>query len=153
MIDTATILVADDSSDDIELLKRALQKAGLNNPVRYVCDGNEAIRYLTENDGSSSSGSPCPLLLLLDLNMPHCSGFGVLDWLRRHPHLQNLPTVVFTNSNQPSDIDQSLRLGAHGYWVKPSRFEDLVKLMAGLKETLRRVTERVESEFPLPAAA
>jgi CheY-like chemotaxis protein len=90
--------------------------------------------------------------MLLDLNMPYCSGFGVLDWLRQHPHLQSLPTVVFTNSNQPSDIDQSRQLGAHGYWVKPSRFEDLVKLMVGLKETLHRVTERVESEFQQPLA-
>src|ERR1044071_5393846 len=102
MIETAPILVADDNSDDVELLKRALQKAGVTNPVRYVCDGNEAITYLKENDGSgaaASAESPCPLLMLLDLNMPHCSGFRVLDWLRRQPHLQSLPTVVFTNSN------------------------------------------------------
>src|SRR5437016_1608510 len=119
MIDVATILVADDSSDDVELLKRAIQKAGLNNPVRYLSDGQQVIDFLKEGARSSTCGSSCPLLMFLDLNMPGCTGFAVLQWLRQQPHLRSLPTIVFSNSEQASDIEDSFRLGAHSYWVKP----------------------------------
>jgi CheY-like chemotaxis protein len=153
MIEAATILVADDSSDDIELLKRAIQKAGLKNPVRYVSDGQQAMDYLKGDSRSGPCGSTCPLLLFLDLNMPRCTGFAVLDWLRQQPHLRNLPTIVFSNSDHQSDIDHSFRLGAHGYWVKPSRFEDLVKMMLHLKEILGNVARKVEDDAAVPAAA
>src|ERR1051325_9926141 len=108
MIDTATILVADDSSDDVELLKRAIHKAGLRNPVQTVSDGQEVIDYLKESVNTSTagnSGNSCPLLMFLDLNMPRCTGFAVLDWLRQQPHLQSLPTIVFSNSDHQSDIE------------------------------------------------
>jgi len=152
MIETGTILVADDNSDDIELLKRAFESAGFKNPICYVSDGCELIEFL-KGTGNRSSASSFPLLMLLDLNMPQCTGFAVLDWLRKQPDLQNLPTIIFTNSNKQADIINSFRLGAHGYWVKPSRFEDLVKLVVKLKEILRRVARRVELEFPLPVPA
>ena len=152
MIDSATILVADDSSDDVELLKRAIQKAGLKNPVRFLDDGHAVMEYLRKTGDSAES--PYPLLMFLDLNMPRCPGFAVLDWLRQQPEFQNLPTIVFTNSELDSDREQSLRLGAHGYWVKPSRFEDLVILMQRLKEVLVRSVDKAgsESQCATPAA-
>jgi CheY-like chemotaxis protein len=155
MIDAATILVADDCADDLELLKRAIQKAGLKNPVQFVFDGEQAMEYLKPGPNSVVCGSGCPLLLFLDLNMPRCTGFAVLDWLRQQPHLRNLPTIVFSNSDHESDIDQSFRLGAHGYWVKPSRFEDLVKMMVRLKEILSNVARKLDTDtaiaMPVPA--
>ncbi len=153
MIDSATILVADDCADDIELLKRAIQKAGLKNPIAYVFDAEEAIEYLTTGLDSAPADGPWPLLFFLDLHMPRGSGFAVLDWLRQHPQLRNLPTIVFSNSDYPPDIDHSFRLGAHGYLVKPSRFEDLVKMMVHLKEILNNVARKLESDALVPVAA
>ena len=153
MIDAAPILVADDNSDDVELLKRAMVKAGLPNPIRFVTDGCQAIEYLQQSSELSTATASCPLLMFLDLNMPRCTGFGVLNWLRQQPHLRSLPTIVFSNSDQPSDIENSFRLGAQCYWVKPSRFEDLVKLMIRLKDILRDVASRLEPDAPLPVAA
>jgi CheY-like chemotaxis protein len=149
MIDAAPILVADDSTDEVELLRRAVKKAGLNNPVQFVSDVEQAIHYLKPGTQSSAAGTACPLLLFLDLNLPRSTGFAVLDWLRQQPELQSLPTIVFSNSDRQADIEQSFRLGAHGYWVKPSRFEDLVKMMVHLKEILARVALKVESDAAL----
>jgi CheY-like chemotaxis protein len=153
MIDSATILVADDCADDIELLRRALQKAGLKNPVSHVFDGEQAMEYLTAGLNSAPSAGPCPLLFFLDLHMPRCTGFAVLDWLRQHPQLRNLPTIVFSNSDYPPDIHHSFRLGAHGYLVKPVRFEDLVKMMVRLKEILGNVAQKLESDALVPVTA
>jgi CheY-like chemotaxis protein len=146
MIDGATILVADDSSDDIELLKRAIHKAGLHNPVEVVSDGEELIDHLKETESHSASGASCPLLLFLDLNLPRRSGFEVLEWLRQEPHLEGLPIIIFSNSDLPSDIDRSFELGAHGYLVKPSRFEDWVEMMVRLKEMIGHVARNLRPE-------
>src|SRR5437660_9488334 len=49
MRDGFTILVAEDSPDDAKLLECAIRRAGLENPVRFVGDGYEAIEYLQGN--------------------------------------------------------------------------------------------------------
>ena len=153
MIESATILVADDSSDDIEILKRAFQEAGLNNPITSVSSGDEAIEFLQRGEQGSGSDQACPLLMLLDLNMPGSTGFSVLDWLRRQPNLRSLPTIVWSNSDQPADIENCFRLGAHGYWIKPSRFEDLVKMITRLKELLVQIVRKLDPELPASVPA
>src|SRR4051812_10300998 len=105
---SAAILVAEDNTDDIELLRRAFDKAGLDNPVYYVRDGDEAIDFL-KGHGSDACGPACPLLLFLDLNMPKCPGFEVLEWLHQQPHLRSLPTIVLSNSDERADIENSFR--------------------------------------------
>ena len=90
------ILVAEDSHDDLLLLKRALQKARVLNPVLSVHDGEETIAYLQgEGPYSAREKYPFPILLLLDLNMPKKSGFDVLAWLQGRP-MKDLGVVVLT---------------------------------------------------------
>jgi CheY-like chemotaxis protein len=153
MIEGAIILVADDSRDDVELLRRAFQKAGIDIPIRSVRDGDEAIKYLDSSAGKEAAEQDCPLLLLLDLHMPRRTGFAVLEWMKQQPHIQSLPTIIFTDSDQEKDIQRCFSLGARGYWVKPSKFEDLVKLSVNLKSILGRVTKRVDHDYPALAAA
>ncbi len=153
MIDDATILVADDSSDDSELLKRALRKAGFTNPVRSFRDGLDLISYLNGMLLSENPEEPFPLLLFLDLGMPRCDGFRTLEWLHEHAPLRSLPTIIFSNSDEAVDIQRSFRSGANGYWIKPSRFEDLVTMVRQLREVLSVVTTKVELEFPMLVAA
>jgi CheY-like chemotaxis protein len=111
------------------------------------------IRFLQKEKACGEPNQPFPLLMFLDLNMPRCTGFGVLDWLRQQPELQDLPTIVFSSSEEGADIERSFQLGAQGYWVKPSRFEDLVQMMVQLKEILYKAVRRVEDEDPMPVAA
>ena len=153
MINSATILVADDSIDDVDLLKRAIKKAGLSNPVCFLSDGDQVIEYLQRERNSASSSSQIPLLMFLDLNMPRRTGFAVLQWLRQQPQFQNLPTIVFTNSDDRMDIERSFELGAQGYWVKPARFEHLVQLMERLRDMLLHAAQKAGEDFLLPVAA
>ncbi len=41
-----TILLVEDSEDDVFALKRALKLAGVQNPLRIASDGQKAIDYL-----------------------------------------------------------------------------------------------------------
>jgi CheY-like chemotaxis protein len=119
-----TILVADDDSNDIYLLKRAFLKAGIDVRMEFVQDGEQAIRFLKSR--TREQQAPIPELLLLDLKMPRVNGFEVLEWVRRQPGLKRLLVIVLTSSDEPRDINRAYDLGANSYLVKPCGIEHLM---------------------------
>src|ERR1700742_3810690 len=79
------VLIVDDNSDDIELMRLAFEKAKAPCGVVSVPDGAEAIRYLAgEGEYADRKAFPIPLLILLDLNMPRVNGFDVLAWMQKN---------------------------------------------------------------------
>jgi CheY-like chemotaxis protein len=125
-----TIVVVEDNTDDVTLLRRAFQRAAIANPLHVVGDGEAARHYLA---GEEAYGNriqhPLPALLLLDLKLPRLSGFEVLAWLRAQPGLKRLVTVILTSSPQTADIAQAYDLGANSYLVKPGNPQDLVAMV------------------------
>ena len=130
MLNDQIILLADDDPNDVLLIQRAFQKAGLRNVLKTVNDGDEAIRYLSgKGIYADRDKHPLPFLLLLDLKMPGTDGFEVLEWLRNEPQLKRLLVVVLTSSNLQADVDRSYELGANSYLVKPVSFDEMVHLI------------------------
>jgi CheY-like chemotaxis protein len=144
-----TILLADDDPNDVLLTERALKRIGPGGPVHVVQDGEEAVAYL-KGDGAFADRNrfPLPTLLLLDLKMPRRSGFEVLEWLRQQPGLRRLPVVVFTSSNQDSDVTRAYELGANSYLVKPAGFDNLVNMMKCLRSYWLELSEKPEIRAP-----
>src|ERR1051325_1772689 len=103
-----TILVAEDSPEDVFLLQRAFQKAGIDAPLVFVKDGEEAINYLAgTNQFADRTTHPLPGLFLLDLKMPKLNGFDVLEWLQKQSGLRRLLVTVFTSSAAPKDVNRA----------------------------------------------
>lgn len=145
--DAAPILIADDDSGDVLLLRRAFQKANLVNPLYVVSDGEAAIDYLAgAGPYRNRDDHPLPVLLLLDLKMPRKSGFQVLEWIRSQPGLRRLRVVVLSSSGQSADIDRAHDLGANSYLVKPPTFADLVAMVENLGAYWMILAERPELE-------
>src|SRR4051812_10461929 len=121
MADHSVILVVDDSDNDILLVRRALQKARVLNPLITVRSGEEAVQYLAgEGKYSNREEYPLPDLVLLDLKMTGMDGFEVLKWIRDHPTLRGMRVVVLTSSDRVFDVNQAYALGANSFLVKPS---------------------------------
>src|SRR4051794_12315353 len=101
MLEEAVILLVEDRGDDVLIVLRAFEHAGLKNRVIVCRDGEEAIQYL-EGEGMFANRKeyPLPNLILLDLKMPKVDGFGVLRWLKNHPELKHIVTVVLTLSSE-----------------------------------------------------
>ena len=77
------ILLVEDCAEDASLVQAAFKKWGINNPVRVVPDGEQAVDYLSGKAGfADRSQHPLPCLAILDLNLPTLSGFEVLQWIR-----------------------------------------------------------------------
>jgi CheY-like chemotaxis protein len=150
MLDDIPILVAEDDENDIFLLRRAFERVGIPNPLCFVRNGQEAVDYLAGTGRFAQRDlHPLPGMLLLDLKMPWMDGFDVLRWLRDHPEFDKLPVVVLTSSKLGVDVDKSRALGVYDYRVKPNAFEDLVHLLADVRQCW--LDERFNHFRPGPA--
>lgn len=134
------VLIAEDDPNDVVLLKRAFQKAGVNTPLGFVSDGQEAVDYLAgSNTYSDRTRHPLPHLILLDIKMPRFGGFDVLKWLRTQPGLRRLPVIMFSSSSEQRDVDLAHELGANGYAVKPTSPDGMHAVVLGLEAFWLRV--------------
>ena len=77
----AKIVIVDDESTTMEVVKAYLEETGYRNFVLI----EESIQALAALERQR------PDLLLLDLKMPKVSGFDLLRDIRKHPKLKHLP--------------------------------------------------------------
>jgi two-component system response regulator len=128
-VSSGTILLVEDNDDDAALVKLAVKHTGLLNRLVVARDGGEALDYVF---GVPATGIPSggrPWLVLLDLKLRRVGGLETLATLRADERTQHLPVVIFTSSNEESDVVASYRLGANSYIRKPHDFEDLASLL------------------------
>lgn len=124
------ILIVDDSEEDVELLKIAIRRARVPNPVQVVRDGQEAIDYLcARGPYEDRQAYPFPGVLFLDLKMPRLSGFEVLKWLKEHEQCKVIPVMVFSASGIDTDVTRAYQLCASCYLVKPNSLDELVTMV------------------------
>jgi CheY-like chemotaxis protein len=129
MKSNATILLAEDYDDDIALLQRAFLKAEISG-VKIVRNGDEIIDYLVGSGRfEDRTLNPLPDLLLIDIKMPRRSGLEVLRWIRGNESTRRLPVVVLTSSQNIRDVNEAYDLGANSYLIKPTDFQELVRLI------------------------
>jgi len=121
-----TILLAEDSEDDVTLVRMALERAGITNPLHVCHDGEEVVAYLSaQGPYTDRQKYPFPRLLILDLKMPKMNGLDVLRWLRAHPACSVIPTLVLSSSELRSDVQEAYSLGANAFAAKPSGLREL----------------------------
>jgi DNA-binding response OmpR family regulator len=131
---TTTILLVEDDENDTFFFQRALNKAGLTNPLQVARDGQEAIDYLRGGGKFAERAKfPLPGLILLDLKLPFVMGLDVLKWIRQQSDL-SLIVVILSSSQQDEDIAAAYRLGANAYLVKPADVSKLEGMVRGIND-------------------
>ena len=130
-----TILLVEDNEDDIFFMKRALKSAAIENPLQVVTDGQQAIDYLQGTEKfSDRTKFPFPLLVLLDLKLPHKDGHEVLSWIRAQSAFETLVVLMLTTSRERKDIEKAYLLRANSYLVKPPSAPELIEIMKAIKQ-------------------
>ncbi len=112
---TPVICVVDDSDDDLLVLKRALRKLDVDNPIYHFDKAEGALGFLTSREGQSAHVG----LVLLDINLPGTDGISLLKEIRRRNEIPGVPIIMFTTSDAPDDIRRSYRAGANAFVTKP----------------------------------
>ena len=135
-----TILLVEDSPDDVFFFRRAFQKANISATHDVAENGREAMRYL-KNEGRFADAAiyRWPEIVFVDLKMPEVDGFELLRWVSKEFSDTPFQTIVLTSSDEPQDYQQALDLGAHGYFLKPILPEQLLHVFDRLRQVLERV--------------
>jgi two-component system, OmpR family, response regulator len=103
------VLVVDDDESTAALIELTLHSIGCR--TRLAHTRQEIVDGLAEK--------PLPHLVLLDVLMPDADGFDVLNRIRQHPALQNIPVMMLTALGERKHVTRGLTLGADGYITKP----------------------------------
>jgi two-component system response regulator len=120
-----SILLVEDTEDDIELTRRALKKNRLTNPLVIARDGQEALDYLFGNEEP-------PAIVLLDLQLPKIGGLEVLRRLKSDPRTRLIPIIILTSSREERDVVDGYTNGANSYIRKPVDFDQFTEAVRQL---------------------
>lgn len=128
----ATIMIVDDDPAISTLISHQLRSLG----YRTVClhDGLQALQHLAVVQ---------PDLVLLDVMMPHMSGWDVCRQIRAS---SDAPIILLTAKDADADVITGLNAGADDYVTKPYR---IAQLHARIEAALRRSQQHAR---PRPAA-
>ncbi|MBN2706517.1 MAG: response regulator [Deltaproteobacteria bacterium] len=152
-----TILIVDDNLDNVNLLKKVLDKAGYHTICGY--NGEEAVRLAREN---------FPDLILLDIMMPVMDGFEACAIIRSDEITRDIPILMLTAKQEISDKVRGLEIGADDYITKPFHLQELLaRIRSRLKLTenhqrkvdqekhraLSRMVQGVEHEIRNPVVS
>lgn len=67
-----------------------------------------------------------PDLILLDINLPGMDGYQLLDVMRAHERLRNIPVVAISAGAMPRDIERGRAAGFNDYLTKPVNVTRLI---------------------------
>lgn len=106
--DKATILVVDDTPDNLSLMSGLLKD---DYKVKIATNGEKALQI-------ARSDNP-PDLILLDIMMPGLSGYEVISELKRDGRTKDIPVIFLTAMSEMEDEKKGLELGAVDFIIKP----------------------------------
>lgn len=134
-VNRARILVVDDDAVIREVLKKELDLQGYE--VRELADGRQAFSVAAEWR---------PDVILLDVILPGIKGTQVCAGLRGHPSTRQIPVIMLTSLDRPTDIVAGLEAGANDYICKPFNNLELRARIATHLRTSRILREMVDME-------
>ncbi len=85
-------LIIEDEADLSEIYSRALEGAGFETEI--IRDGSTALNRL---DGTS------PMIVILDLHLPHVGGATILEKMRAHPGFAKASVIITTADERLAD--------------------------------------------------
>ncbi|MEO8370254.1 MAG: response regulator [Candidatus Solibacter sp.] len=130
----ARILVIEDNSSDVFLLKRALKKHNLLFELVHLSDGSAALAFVRRQDTYAQTA--IPNLILLDLNLSKYTGEDILREIRKAPYLADVPVCVWSSSRSRQDEAMLKKLGVSRFITKPAGLEQFMEIGKIIKDLL-----------------
>lgn len=119
------VLIIEDDPDISRSIQYNLERTG-EYDVHVATSGEQGLEQLLRHP---------PDLLVLDVNLPHMSGFEICRRLRRDEATMHIPVVMLTARTAETDKVLGLELGADDYVTKPFSMRELI---ARIKAIMRR---------------
>jgi chemotaxis family two-component system response regulator Rcp1 len=136
----AQILLVEDNPGDVALIHEGLRESEFAPRIHVAQDGSSALEYL-RRCAQNQPDARRPDVVLLDLNLPDCTGHQILEKIRADPKLSLLPVVIMTSSSRDRDVSESYRLHANCHVTKPVSFDDFVRVIRSIEQFWLGVVE------------
>jgi len=145
------ILLVEDDTSDVQLIKLALSRTPGDINVIRVEDGDKAVDYLTGTAPYDDREKyPLPVTMVLDIKLPKRSGFEVLQWVRSQGSpIKRLPVMMLTSSKHRVDVNRAFERGANAYLAKPESIKELASLLGEFKGFWLGRVEFPDLEMPV----
>lgn len=101
-------------------IKKEFESSNFLNPVRVI-DGRFDFRKYFGNDGKATE----PLLLLIDLGLPHGKAWEIVESIRDRI-LDGLPAIALVDDSTELLLDRAFEAGMKTYVRKPLRFAEFI---------------------------
>jgi signal transduction histidine kinase len=137
--DKPFILIVEDSPTQAAELAEVLGGAGFE--TRIAPDGETALTVL-RNDHTVD-------LVLSDIIMPGLWGHELCRQIKSRRDFRDLPVILLTSLNEPSDIIHGLECGADNYVIKPFEPASLLRRIEGVLERPRSRWRRTASPISI----
>ncbi len=111
-----TIVIAEDSRVQAQILKRALE--GRGHAVHLGGNGVEALALVRQHR---------PAMLISDVEMPEMDGHALCRAVKGDPDLRRTPVLMLTALAATADILDGLQEGADAYVTKPYEAEHILE--------------------------
>ena len=121
----ARILIVDDESNNVQILRRILEREGFGR-IESTTDSREAASLYVQHR---------PDLILLDLRMPHLDGLDVMAQLNEIAEASYLPILILSGDLTPEARRDALSRGAKDFVGKPFQQDELLLRIQTLLET------------------
>ena len=121
----ARILIVDDEPNNVEMLRRILDREGFGR-IESTTDSREAASLYVQHR---------PDLILLDLRMPHLDGLDVMTQLNEIAEASYLPILILSGDLTPEARRDALSRGAKDFVSKPFQQDELLLRIRTLLET------------------
>lgn len=126
-----SILIVDDSADDLHLLQSLLSNAGYEDTL--AADSAAAAFRLLGLDGGKQSPHRVDLILM-DIVMPSMSGIEACRQIKAVERFRDIPIIMVTVKTDPVDLQLAFAAGAIDYVAKPiSKIELLTRVRCVLR--------------------
>ncbi len=121
------ILIVDDATDTVELLRKRFHSEGYDTAEAF--NGEEGLRKVAEYN---------PDLVVLDVMMPIMDGYEVCQRLKADEKTKYIPILMLTAKGEVEHKVRGLNIGADDYMAKPFDYKELsarVRSLLSIKAT------------------
>ena len=112
----AKILIVDDEPDIVNIVQCHLE-----------CCKCEVFTAANGEEGLKKAAEEKPDLILLDINMPVMNGLQMLERLKEHSDLKDIPVIMITVICEPWDIAAASSYDIEDYITKPFELIELTE--------------------------
>ena len=125
--DQVKILIIDDETDLVSTIE-----------YRLKCYNYSVITAVNGKEGLEKAIAEKPDLILLDTDMPVMNGHQMLEQVRNHPEIKDVPVIMVTALCEAKDITTASSYGISDYVTKPFDFTELMEKITSAMENPKR---------------